>query len=1242
MAATPSRHRRSSTVCEVTYLKKLDATQAACLHQRFELPVQPPVRPAWGRACSSPTEGSAARPTTASRPSRSRPPVEKCDFSQMVQERPAGGAVPREPPVTVKAPKLDAESQVRVVAPLRKTIASLRKTSTPSVEQGGGSGQPAAEEFDGKHLHPLFALLNHSMQTQTSFELDRAALGLDVDLESGVLGSLASEAPQLRPSCSSIRTTARSRAAMSVSRTASSASPRASRVDLPSTFTSRARVGGSLAKSASLMSEEPSEAKQLSTSWPEVKSHRHRDGATKTNSGTNTLPIPTAERCVSTVDNVAAVKVHASTCPGRCTPSGVPAIVVEDGVLGGQRGVVVSPVPSEAEAGGATPTAEHHNFLTVLAAGSPLGVNVMPCVSWSHVPDDLSMTDSLGFPVPDLKLQVIPYPCPCHPLDALIKSKVAEKQVSFTTSRPIVVVDEDSEGPSGRTDSSPDRLQGQPLRSDQSASSGLPEVEAVEAAAPAAVPPPLTPPEASTPPSASAALGHPPLTDKLSMRSLAAIGGQGVFQAVKESIMYSTMAAIPVTNAFVNFLPCAMERSLGNQRVEYDASEFTAEPPSPEDVPDNPKQDSERDSPCSVDSLERVRSVAVPAPAVTPVTQPEVPVTGGTSALQLDCYSPTEFTARQSSTHAKIGSIISEISADLCSLGISKASAPRLAEVSRSATGSAQSAASLKLAADGSRLILRASRRASVRSKASSPIVIIPALLPAAAPGPEPEAPPHNSPSESEQETEDDRESDTRPPSQRRKDGRPGPPLMTRRPPTRRSRDGRRGAAWRAARSQREASPRRVPDMRLSGRKAHVDNLGDKVESLWVSPWTKQTFPSSKSIIHVVGEGSRQQFKCEDPIEASCPSVAGDLVEAAVVARPLMDNCLEAPAASSSTVAVQDKQPAKKASAESLTLRGLPEGPRPPPADTSRTGLQEKADAVATAGRALIGRVMARAAATRTRPPFALRTRKQQAVAAPLEPNVEAFECKLCSDYLSPPVRQCAAGHGLCPSCLAGAESCPLCGRCVAASATADQLVRTVLFPCKNSGVGCKELYWIEDRARHEAKCPFRPRPCPCAERSQVMCPWSGLRSMIRGHMRRAHGHHGVVYPYRAFFPLEDFNRAAWVGRTSHVEIVFVEHEIFELHKVFDERNACLWGMLRHILARDANALFSYTIRFQPANMRPTVSFRNDAMAGAEDLHKALAQGKRFAMHLDCFTKHPVDLFTVQLKVQPRDRNKWP
>ncbi|KAK3907680.1 E3 ubiquitin-protein ligase sina [Frankliniella fusca] len=1376
LEAAPSRHRRSSTVSEVTYLKKLDATQAACLHKRFEL--RPPQ-------CS---DGSTARSARGRH-------VEKSDFSQMVQEVPAGVAATREPAPTVLVAAIrEAQSKVDVksqVTPLRKLIASLRKPSALSVEQASAAGPglvpvPAATE-DGKSLRPLLALLNHSMQTQTSFELDSAALGLDADLGSVVLQSVHTaddgETP-LRPSQSSLRTPAgRSRTTLSVSRTASAASSRTSRADLlsyrkvPSTLASQARLGGSLARSEFLVSEPSAEeeGRQLSTSWPEV--HRRHGAACKTHSGTNTLPVPTAERCVSTVDDVQAVRVHASSCSGQCKPPAqgqVPTIVVEAGVLDGQAGVVVS--------GGAPLDAGHHNFLTVAAAGSSvknnssLSVDVMPCVSWAHVPDDLSMTDSLGFPVPDLKLRVIPYPCPCHPLDALIRNKAAERKPSPCGSRPIVVVDEYPEGPPERAGPHrPSALLGSHQNLFDLVS---PDVEIVATASPPPTPPPSSSPRVapsgSRPATAPAPVPGGPqlLTDKLSMRSLAAVAGQGMFQAVKESIIYSTLAAAPVTSALVNLLPMGPR---GPPRVEYDASEFTdgqsrledsledAPEDAPvdatkdvtrdatehvpedvpvdvsddvpvdvsedvpvdvsedvpvdvsedvpkdvqkdvvedvsEDVPDAALKDAHKDVPedvpvaapeaapedekpdeqdavCSTDSLEdNVISVVVPVlvatspsrpyRSATPVqpeqeTQCEAPAVRDTTPQPpARCYSPTEFTAQeQGSAHDKIDRVISQISADLCSLGLSSASTSTQRPAGRNATGSGvRPAASVRPEAAGSssRVILRASRRASLRSKASSAAVAAPA---AAASQAEPEAAPR-SPSGSDCETDDvmtiseedhdELDKKQQQQQQRRRDARPG--LVAHRPPTRRSRDGRRGASRRSARSQRdgETAPRRAPDARLYGRKSHVDHLGDKVESLWVSPWTKQTFPSSKSIIHVVGEGSRQQFKCEDAAELSNPSVVGEVV--GTTATPAADNCLGAPAISSSTVAISDKKSAPETQdankvPDSLSLRGLPEGSAPPPPAPGLVlglGLQEKqADTVAAAaGRALIGRVLARAAATRARPPFALRSRKQ-AVPTPAEPNVEAFECRLCADYLAPPVRHCAAGHGLCPSCLGGAESCPLCGRAVTASATADQLVRTVLFPCKNSGAGCKDLYWIEDRARHEARCPFRPRPCPYAERSQVLCPWSGLRSMIRGHMRRAHGHHGVVYPYRTFFPLEDFNRAAWTGRTSHVEIVFVEHEIFELHKVFDERDSCLWGMLRHILARDTSALFSYTIRFQPANMRPTVSFRNDVMAGAEDLAKALAQGKRFAMHLDCFTKRPVDVFSVQLKVQPRDRNKWP
>lgn len=258
-----------------------------------------------------------------------------------------------------------------------------------------------------------------------------------------------------------------------------------------------------------------------------------------------------------------------------------------------------------------------------------------------------------------------------------------------------------------------------------------------------------------------------------------------------------------------------------------------------------------------------------------------------------------------------------------------------------------------------------------------------------------------------------------------------------------------------------------------------------QVESIWVSPWTKQTFPSSKSIIHVIAEGSRIHFRYADDAEASGSTLGGANDDKSYAP----DTCLNRPSSSAAEVRV-DVEDTKQAGEAAPTPTPAPV-PAAAPAKTAAQALwqeampamADKADAVATAGRALIGRVMTRGReAARTRAPFGLRSRKQPLHVSRLrrdqttfhanptnlfdalpvqvlpEPNVETFECKLCTDYLAPPVRQCVAGHGLCPACLKEADACPVCARAVPATPNAalDQLARTVLFPCKNSGAGCK------------------------------------------------------------------------------------------------------------------------------------------------------------------------------------------
>lgn len=77
---------------------------------------------------------------------------------------------------------------------------------------------------------------------------------------------------------------------------------------------------------------------------------------------------------------------------------------------------------------------------------------------------------------------------------------------------------------------------------------------------------------------------------------------------------------------------------------------------------------------------------------------------------------------------------------------------------------------------------------------------------------------------------------------------------------------------------------------------------------------------------------------------------------------------------------------------------------------------------------------------------------------------------------------QCLNGHTLCSICkLKVNNCCPTCGeelgdiRCLALEKVAESL----LLPCKYGSLGCMEIFPCYRKAKHEAKCNFRPYNCP-------------------------------------------------------------------------------------------------------------------------------------------------------------------
>ncbi|KII71680.1 E3 ubiquitin-protein ligase sina [Thelohanellus kitauei] len=103
------------------------------------------------------------------------------------------------------------------------------------------------------------------------------------------------------------------------------------------------------------------------------------------------------------------------------------------------------------------------------------------------------------------------------------------------------------------------------------------------------------------------------------------------------------------------------------------------------------------------------------------------------------------------------------------------------------------------------------------------------------------------------------------------------------------------------------------------------------------------------------------------------------------------------------------------------------------------------------------------------------------------------FECPVCYNVITPPIRQCINGHPVCAKCICRLSACPTCrstyeiqGR----NLMMEKLSSIIDFPCRFSKFGCSRLAKGDSIERHEIKCRYQPYKCPYP--GQV-CSWEGM-----------------------------------------------------------------------------------------------------------------------------------------------------
>lgn len=102
------------------------------------------------------------------------------------------------------------------------------------------------------------------------------------------------------------------------------------------------------------------------------------------------------------------------------------------------------------------------------------------------------------------------------------------------------------------------------------------------------------------------------------------------------------------------------------------------------------------------------------------------------------------------------------------------------------------------------------------------------------------------------------------------------------------------------------------------------------------------------------------------------------------------------------------------------------------------------------------------------------------------------FECKICLQYMHPPIMLCSVGHSFCNNCFHRLDKCPMCRAPLSKlqNLALESIHNKILFPCINASKGCQEMLLGDAILNHEERCRFSWIPC-VMKRSEG-CDWTG------------------------------------------------------------------------------------------------------------------------------------------------------
>ena len=228
---------------------------------------------------------------------------------------------------------------------------------------------------------------------------------------------------------------------------------------------------------------------------------------------------------------------------------------------------------------------------------------------------------------------------------------------------------------------------------------------------------------------------------------------------------------------------------------------------------------------------------------------------------------------------------------------------------------------------------------------------------------------------------------------------------------------------------------------------------------------------------------------------------------------------------------------------------------------------------------------------------------------------LKELECPICLEYMTSPIKMCENGHNICDSCGSQVLRCSLCkgGFTKARNFTLERIASVVTYPCKNRENGCKMALKMENIICHNLECVYQSRDCPFRKLSGLNCPWTGILSAIKNHVKSEHGDQTVEHSRAFQVTLQNFNK----GQRFSKAIVTLD-KLFYL--VWQTTNDTFYFSVLSVDEKDEADRFIYD--FKIGTQRDIISITGKCRSYLEDESSVLRHGECVTLHYRTVQKY--------------------